>query len=135
MRWIAANADTVVIVADTEALTGPQKGPARTNLEFLIRRVQGNFRKDAVALLWSKTDLPRPAKLVATINAHFGGCFPGAPVFSVQVPDKEEKAAETPLEALREVFQWAFASVPERIVVDLPVSKDVDPFLLYRGWR
>ena len=57
-RWIAANADTVVIVADTEALTGPQKGPARNNLEFLIRRVQSNFRKDAVALLWSKTDLP-----------------------------------------------------------------------------
>lgn len=132
-RWIAANADTVVIVADTKALTGPQKGPARTNLEFLIRRVQGNFRKDAVALLWSKTDIPRPDELVATINRHFDGCFPGAPVFSVQIPDKEEKAEESPLEALRELFQWVFASVPERIIVDWPVSKDVDPFLSYRG--
>ena len=134
-RWIAANADTVVIVADTAALTGPQQGPARATLEFLIRRVQGNCRKDAVALLWSKTDLPRPKELVATINHHFHSCFPGAPVFSVQVPDKEEKAEEAPLEALRELFQWVFASVPERITVDLPVSEDVDPFLSYRGWR
>ena len=98
-RWIVANADTVVIVADTKALTGPQKGPARTNLEFLIRRVQGNFRKDAVALLWSKTDITRPDELVATINRHFDGCFPGAPVFAVQISDKEEKAGEAPLEA------------------------------------
>ena len=78
---------------------------------------------------------PRSDELVATINRHFNNCFPGAPVFSVQVPDKEEKADETPLEALRELFQWAFATVPERIIVDLPVSKDVDPFLSYRGWR
>ena len=134
-RWIAANADNVVIVADTEALTGPQKGPARTNLEFLIRRVQNNFRKDAVALLWSKTDLPRPNELVATVNRHFNDCFPGAPVFSVQVPDKDEKAAKTTLEALRELFQWAFATVPERVIVDWPIPKDVDPFLSYRGWR
>ena len=134
-RWIAANADNVVIVADTEALTGPQKGPARTNLEFLIRRAQGNFRKDAVALLWSKTDFPRPNELVATVNRHFNDCFPEAPVFSVQVPGKDEKADETTLEALRELFQWAFTTVPERVIVDWPAPKDVDPFLSYRARR
>ena len=133
-RWIAANADNVVIVADTEALTGPQRGPARTNLEFLTRRVQSNFRKDAVTLLWSKTDLPRPNELVATVNRHFNDCFPGAPVFSVQVPDKDDKADEAPLEALKELFKWAFATIPQRTIVDLPVSKDVDPFLSYRSW-
>ena len=62
-------------------------------------------------------------------------CFPGAPVFSVQVPDKDEKADKTTLEALRELFQWALATVPERVIVDWPVPKDVDPFLSYRGGR
>ena len=132
-RWIAGNADNVMIVADTAALTGSQKGPARSNLEFLIRRVQSNFRKDAVALLWSKTDLPRPQKLIETINSHFENCFPGAPVFSVQVPDKDEKAVEAPLQALRELFQWAFSTMPQKVIVDWPESKDMDPFLSYRG--
>ena len=82
-RWIAANADTVVIVADTAALTGPQQGPARATLEFLIRRVQGNCRKDAVALLWSKTDLPRPNDLGCDYQSPFSWLFPGgASVFS-----------------------------------------------------
>ena len=132
-RWVAANADNVMIVADSEALTGSQKGSARSNLEFLIRRVQSNFHKGAVALLWSKTDLPRPNELIETINSHFENCFPGAPVFSVQVPGEDEKAIEAPLQALRELFQWAFSTIPQKVIVDWPVSKDVDPFLSYRG--
>ena len=134
-RWIAANADKLLIIADSDALTGPQGGPARTNLEFLIRRVQSNFRKDAVALLWSKTDLPRPVELVATVDGHFNQCFPEAPVLSVQVPDKNEKSDETALEALKVLFRWAFAELPETVLVDWPVSQDVDPFLSYRGRR
>ena len=134
-RWIANNADNLMIVADTAALTGSQKGTARSNLEFLIRRVQSNFhfRKDGVALLWSKTDLPRPDELVATVNSHFKNCFPGAPVFSVHVPSKEERGSEESLQGLTELFQWAFSAAPRRVVVDWPVSKHVDPFLSYRG--
>ncbi len=132
-RWIAGNADNVMIVADTAALTGRQKGPARASLEFLIRRVQGNFRKDGVALLWSKTDLPRSDELIATVNGYFRNCFPDAPVFSVHVPSKDERENEASLQALKELFQWAFSTVPGRVVMDWPESKHVDPFLSYRG--
>ena len=134
-RWIAANADKLLIVADTDALTGPQKGPARTSLEFLIRRVQSNFRKDAVALLWSKTDLPRPVELVANVNGHFNQCFPEAPVLSVHVPDNNADSDEPALEALKVLFRWAFAELRETVVVDWPISQDMDPFLSYRGRR
>ncbi len=132
-RWIAANADKLMVVADTDALTGQNKGPARTNLEFLIRRVQHDFRKDAVALVWSKTDLPRPDALVAAIDAHFDRCFPGAPIFSVQVPDNSDVADKSALEALRVLFRWAFTEVPENIALHWPVCNDLDPFLSYRG--
>ena len=132
-RWIAANADKLMIIADTEALTGPQSGPARTNLEFLMRRVQRDFRNNAVALVWSKTDLPRPDELVSNVNAHFERCFAGAPILSVKIPDKSEHADASSLEALRTLFQWAFADVPEKIVLDWPLCEDMDPFLSYRG--
>ena len=55
-------------------------------------------------------------------------------MFSVQVPDKDERADEaSSLQALKKLFQWAFSTVPKKVVVDWPVSKDVDPFLSYRG--
>ena len=129
-RWIAANANKVMIVADTEALTGPQKGPARTNLEFLIRRVQSNFRKDAVALLWSKTDLPRPSELVATVNRHFDNCFPQSPVFSVQVPDKNEAVDETHLGALRELFSVGVHYRARKNKVGFAGIQDCGPVLI-----
>ena len=132
-RWIASNADKVMIFADTKALTGPQMGPARSNLEFLIRRVQHDFHNDAVALLWSKTDLPRPERLITAIDRHFKSCFPNAPVYSVKIPDREEDADETTLEALRDLFQWSFTTIHTSATVHWPESNSSDPFLSYRG--
>ena len=132
-RWIAVNADKVIIFADTKALTGPQMGPARTNLEFLIRRVQHNCQNDAVALLWSKTDLQRPEQLIETVDRHFKSCFPEAPVFSVEIPDGNGDANETTLQALKDLFQWSFTSIHTSIAVHWPESSSVDPFLSYRG--
>ena len=132
-RWIAVNADKVIIFADTKALTGPQMGPARSNLEFLIRRVQHNCRNDAVALLWSKTDIPRPEQLIATVDRHFKSCFPESPVYSVRIPDKNEDADETTLQALKDLFQWSFTSINTSAAVHWPESNNADPFLSYRG--
>ena len=134
-RWIASNADRLVIVADTAALTGPDSGPARRNLEFLVRRVQSNFRHDAVALAWSKTDLPRPDDLVAKTQRQFGACFPEAPVFAVQVPD-HQPGDDASLEALLDLFRWTFAETPEETAVDWPAPVQADDiFLSYRGLR
>ena len=132
-RWIAANADKVMIFADTEALTGSQMGPARLNLEFLIRRVQHNFRNDAVALLWSKTDLQRPKQLITDVERHFKLCFPEAPIFSVKIPNRSENADETTLQALKDLFQWSFTSKHTSPAVHWPKSNSADPFLSYRG--
>ena len=130
---IAANADKIFIFADTEALTGAQKGPARSNLEFLIRRVQHNFRNDSVALLWSKTDIPRPKQLITAVDRHFKSCFPESPIFSVRIPDRNEDADESTLRALKDLFQWSFTSMHTSAAVHWPESNSADPFLSYRG--
>ena len=132
-RWIASNADKLIVFADTEALTGQQKGPARSRLEFLIRRVQHNVSKDAVALLWSKTDVVRPEELISAVNLHFHRCFPCAPIFSVKIPDKDEDVDETVLPSLTALFEWAFSPRPRRVRVHWPEPDHVDPFLSYRG--
>ena len=132
-RWIASNANKVVVFADTKALTGQQLGQARSRLEFLVRRVQHNICDDAVALLWSKTDLRRPDELISSVNSHFTSCFPEAPIFSVKVPDREEEVDETTFQALKDLFEWSFTPIPRRMPVRWPVSNNTDPFLSYRG--
>ena len=134
-RWIATNADRLVITADTASLTGTQSGPARKNLEFLIRRVQSNVRNDAVALAWTKSDLPRPDDLVAKTHQQFSACFPDAPTFAVQVPDQRppDNAALTALEHL---FRWTLAATRSTITVNWPApDPGGDLFMSYRGRR
>ena len=134
-RWIATNADRLIIIADTASLTGTESGPARKNLEFLIRRVQSNVRNDAVALVWTKSDLPRPDGLVTKTHQQFGACFPQAPTFAVQVPDQgpPDNAALTLLEHL---FQWILTTTPRAIMVNWPApSPNDDLFMSYRGNR
>ena len=134
-RWIAAHADRLVIVADTAALTGPDSGPARKNLEFLIRRVQNNVRNDAVALAWTKSDLPRPHDLVEKTHQQFNTCFPQAPIFAVQVPDQgpPDNAALT---ALANLFRWTSTPSPSTIPVSWPAPGPLDDlFMSYRGRR
>ena len=134
-RWIAAHADRLVIVADTAALTGSDSGPARKNLEFLIRRVQNNVRNDAVALAWSKSDLPRPDDLVAKTHQQFSACFPQAPIFAVQVPD-HKPPHDAALNALKDLFRWAFTTPPSTLPVDWPAPNQLnDIFMSYRDHR
>ena len=132
-RWIAAHADRLLIVADSEALTGPASGSARRSLEFLVRRIQSNFRRDGVALTWSKVDLPRPDDLVEKTQRQFRACFPEAPIFAVQVPE-HEPSDDAPLQALLDLFRWTFSNTPGEMNIEwpAPVHSD-DIFLSYRG--
>ena len=132
-RWIAAHADRLIIVADTDALTGPHSGLARKNLDFLIRRVRNNVSPDAVALAWTKSDLPRPDDLITKTHRQFTTCFPQAPRFAVQVPD-QAPPDEHALHALADLFRWAFDTSPRTFKVDWPRPNQLDDvFLSYRG--
>ena len=134
-RWIASNADKIVVFADTEALTGPKMGSARSRLEFLIRRVQFSSRQDTVALLWSKTDLPRPEKLASAVNSHFRGCFPNAPIFSAKIPNQGEEVDEAVLPMLDTLFEWMFTPSNRSSLVPWPEPTHTDAFLSYRGGK
>ncbi|MCH8072313.1 MAG: hypothetical protein IIA09_10220 [Proteobacteria bacterium] len=132
-RWTATFSDKLLIVADTKALTGSNGGPARNTLEFLIRRVASGCNHGEVALVWTKTDIPRPSSLIKTIETHFENCFPDAPVFQVQVPTEATDSGEPHLSELTAVFAWSFAGRQSKIAITLPKSTQADPFLSYRG--
>lgn len=132
-RWTAVFSDKLLIVADTEALTGSNGGPARNTLEFLIRRVASGRDHGEVALIWTKTDMPRPPSLIKTVETHFKKCFPDAPIFQVQVPAEAADNGAPHLSELTAVFSWAFAKRRSKVAITVPKSVRTDPFLSYRG--
>ena len=132
-RWIAEHADRIMIIADTAALTGPDRGAARRSLEFLVRRVRSAYGVDGVALVWSKVDLQRPEGIKQSVERHFRSCFENAPIFEIGIPDDAPCAEDLTLERLQTLFSWAFEARERRIEVAWPRADNADPFLSYRG--
>ncbi len=68
-RWIAEHADVLLVVADTEALTGSGRGTARNVLQQLLQRVGDERDGRPVALVWSKADVEISEAMRATVRA------------------------------------------------------------------
>lgn len=132
-RWIARHADRMLIIADTAALTGVNRGAARRELEFLIRRVKSEFGEIGVALVWTKSDLERPKRIRQDVESHFLSCFPDAPIFTTGVPDSDNGRHDTTLQELDAVFSWAFEKHTRRVFHRAPEHHSSDPFISYRG--
>lgn len=133
-QWVASHADRMLIIADTEALTtGSNQGASKRALEFLIRRVQHNFGKKNVALVWTKTDLKRPKALKDAIESLFTSCFKAAPIFDTSVPDESSSSDDTTLTQLTELFSWAFTPKVHHVTMKLQKTESDDPFISYRG--
>lgn len=131
-RWIASRADKMMIIADTAALTGDNRGAARRSLEFLMRRVRSEFGEDGVALVWTKTDLERPDAVKHEIEKHFRLCFADAEIFETGIPDDNMTSDEDTLAQLSCLFSWAFEKRVRRVVPSRGSSRSDDPFLGYR---
>ena len=56
-RWVAKHADVFLMIADSEALSGPTVGSARSVLQMLAKRLGAERGTRRVALVWSKADI------------------------------------------------------------------------------
>ena len=132
-KWVALHSDRILILADTESLTkGDNRGAKRQALEFLIRRIKSESTTTEVALVWTKSDLERPAQLTEKVESHFKSCFPNAPIFSTGIPNSENNRHDTSLQELDTLFSWAFEKHTQKVLHHLPESTNEDPFILYR---
>lgn len=66
--WIADNADAFVVVADSEALSGPKRGEARGDYEAVAERVASVAGDRPVVPVRSKADVEVPATLAAHLD-------------------------------------------------------------------
>ena len=84
-RWISMHASGVLLLLDSDALSGRDRGEARTRTKALIQRLSSELRGRPVAVIWSKSDLVLPDKMRASLNQEIERLLPSAENFSATV--------------------------------------------------
>ena len=84
-RWAAEHADAFILIADRDALAGPERGAARTGIQLLARRLAAEARGRPVAFVWTKCDVPISEEIEDAVRMAVVRVLPTAREFSVSV--------------------------------------------------
>ena len=124
--WIADRADLFVVLSDSEALVGEDRGVARTNYIALASRVASETRGRPVIPIRAKADVEIPPEVDEDLARHDRRLF-GSAARKLSVVSGGESPLLEPLDELTRV-----ALAPQRI--KLPAASSTgNPFLDYRS--
>lgn len=133
-RWIGEHADVFLLVADSESLSGPQRGVARGDLVMLARRLGAERRDRPVAIVWTKVDLSVPPEIRSTIRDVVGREIPDADEFAVSVHASGaggEAGARDPGPGFLALLDWVITARRPPLDLRRPATTTADPFLAY----
>lgn len=109
-RWLADCADVILVIADSQALTGPQRGQARKGLVDLLRRVGDEVHGRPVALVWSKSDIAVPADMEAAIRDAANRSLTSYSEFRVSMHPAAEAEYQNQGQGIMELLHWVLTS-------------------------
>ena len=128
-RWAAEHADAFVLVADREALAGPDMGAARSGIKLLARRLADELRGRPVALVWTKSDVSISDDMEKAVHSAVLKLMPDTPEFAVTImhsPDEPEN-----VQGFLDLLRWVLnirrptARLPE------PAAANSDPLFRF----
>ncbi len=125
-RWVAEHADVFVVVADSEALSGPDRGVARSVLIQILQRLGHERRGRGVALVWAKSDVVVSAGVRATVEDAAKQHLGQYAVFSTSV----QSGALGGEGAFMNLLRWCVDSRREPYSRALPTLDTQDYFLV-----
>ncbi|OAT68668.1 hypothetical protein AWB85_24175 [Mycobacteroides immunogenum] len=67
-QWVANHADAFVLLADSDALSGPHRGVARAEYESLAIQLATTAQKRVVVPVLAKADIPVPEPIAAFLT-------------------------------------------------------------------
>lgn len=133
-RWVVQHADALLLFADQAALSGPQRGAARTMLVDLGRRLQVERADRPLALIWTKSDLPVNEQVRAGLEDYFAQVLAPHQSFHTTISAPVSQASRTN-QIFLDFFAWLLELRPaaRRGIAPLASPDPVDPFWAYRG--
>ncbi|EUC00051.1 hypothetical protein PMI07_006331 [Rhizobium sp. CF080] len=135
-RWLADRASVFLITADCEALSGSNRGNARSSLIQLIRRTAHERRGRPVALVWTKADIGISPNIRNSILEAAKLVMPEVAEFSCSVSnldiDGDEIFAQ---KSMGDVLKWAVQPYPRGFTPSETRIASNDPFLNFGRTR
>ncbi len=125
--WIVEAADVFVILADSGALAGPERGIARGDYETLAHRLESVAGGRPVVPVLTKADVPIPAQIEAHIDDLNARLFSTNTV-RVSVHDHSGDPVTAPID-----LATAAALAPRRVHVADDLARSNNPFLAFRS--
>ena len=127
-RWAAEHADAFILVADRQALAGPDMGAARTGIQLLARRLADELRGRPVALVWTKSDIQVSEEMEEAVRSAVLRVIPKALEFAVSIkasPDESDN-----VQGFMDLLRWVLNV--RRSTVQLPELAGHNPDPLFR---
>lgn len=133
-RWINRNTDAFMLLVDSDALSGPDRGEARTNIILLSQRLSSELLNRPIAIVWSKSDKAVNKTIREALNSNFRKLLEHHKQFAVSV-QRDENQFEVTEDPFIELLSWLLES---RRPIDsrdlqLPVIQTHDALLSFRG--
>jgi Double-GTPase 2 len=108
-RWLSEHSDVFLVIADSVALAGAERGIARKSILDLLQRVGGEVRGRPVALVWTKSDATVSDGMVKTIREAAQRALPGHVEFHVSMhpsPVQDGKDEENQGQNVLALLEW-----------------------------
>jgi hypothetical protein len=110
-RWIEENADLFLVLADSDSLTGEDRGETRSTLELLLDRLGSRLKNRPLALVWSKADKSPSVEMKQAIHSAAILASSRVAEFAVSVyPENDEQLVTQRFLA---VLQWITEQKPK----------------------
>ena len=129
-RWVAEHADVFLLIADREALSGPNMGSARGSLQLLARRLAAERAARKVALVWTKSDVSITPEMETAVREAVFRLMPDAVEFSVSVVPSVEGEPDKG-QGLIELLDWTLDVRRERLSLPPIIATSVDPLFMF----
>lgn len=133
-RWLSTNADMFLLVADRQALSGDAKGRARSELNRLIQRLGGILKNRPIALVWSKSDMPKDEIIENSIRTSTFSVMPQTTEFEIQILG-DENATSSPEKNILNLLDWVLDQKKQKGKLPAFEYKGNDPLFMFgRGF-
>jgi hypothetical protein len=125
-RWVVRHADTFIIVADCERLSGSERGQARSDTRKLIERLGNHVAARPAVFVWAKSDHKPPGPILEALKKALRYHIPHAVEVSTTTTEPT-----TLLDAMSMSVGPAWIPAAARAVSEPCVADG--PFCTYRG--
>lgn len=115
-RWLSQRTDVFLVIADSQALAGPDRGQARVALVNLLRRIGTEAVGRPVALVWTKCDVAVSPEMETRIKEAAQRSLGHCQEFRVSTLPAPGEEARNRGQGIVELLAWILSAKPALFV-------------------